>query len=445
MKTSRELRQEQGELVHQSRAILDRAEAEKRKRTSEEEAELRRIDADLDALDGEIERVTKLETREARLTQPLTPPAERPAVFASTHEGSEDEQRKMEDSFAVRYGMMGRHIARRAPGNKLATRQYRNAFDRYLTAQSVASMTAEEQRTLTQGSAAGGGYTVPQEEFVAELIKTADNESVIRGLARKFQVPQAQSLGAPSLSADASDPDWTTELAVGSLDSTMAFGRREMRPNPLAKYIRVSDKLLRSSPLGMEAIVRDRLAYKMSVAQSTAFNTGTGINQPLGVYTADANGISTARDVEVVTSTALDSDKFITARFTLRQPYWPNARWHLHRTFLAKIRQLKSDLAQGGNYLWQPGLTVGAPNTFLDFPYVTDEYAPSYSTSYTGYVAILGDFNNYWIADALDVRLQRVDELFALTNEVAFIVRCETDGAPVNEDAFVRIKATSLA
>lgn len=445
MKTSRELRQEQGELVHQSRAILERAEKEKRARTTEEEAELARIDADLDKLDPEIDRVTKLESREAKLAQPANAPLARPGTQSAD---IDMEQRDVEDMFAKRFGPMGRAIARRIPGQHHAGRAYRAAFDRWLVAprgSGISTLSADEQRALSMGVAAQGGYTVPQEEFIAELIKTMDNQSVLRGLSRTFQIPQSQTLGAPSLAADASDPDWTTELLVGSADSTMAFGRREMRTNPLAKYIRVSDKLLRASPLGMEAIVRDRLAYKQAVAQSTGFNTGSGINQPLGVYTADANGISTARDVETVTSTALDPDKFITARYTLRQPYWPNARWHLHRTFLSKLRQLKSDLAQGGNYLWQPGLTVGAPNSFLDFPYVVDEYAPSYSASYTGYVAILGDFQHYWIADALDVRFQRLDELFALTNEVAFIIRSECDGAPVLEDAFVRCKATSLA
>lgn len=438
-RTSKELRQELGELTDQSRKILERAHGEQRKRTAEEETELKRMDARMDEIEKEVELVEKQEERERRLAEPRKPGI-RPSVTPSGDSQAE-EQRKTEEHFAQRWGLMGRHIARRMPGNHLATASYRSAYDRWLVAPrgtGISTLSPEEQRALSVGTAAEGGYTVPQEEFIAELIKAADDQSVVRGLARKFQVPMAQSLGAPTLSADPSDPDWTSELLVGSEDSTMAFGKRELHPWPLAKYIKVSDKLLRASPLGMETIVRDRLAYKIATAQSAAFNEGDGANKPLGLYTQNANGISTSRDVDVSTTNAYDADKLIGARFTLKQGYWPNARWHFHRNVLAAWRKLKTT----DNYLWQPGLTVGAPNTLLDFPYSIDEYAPSDTTPTAAPVAILGDFSYYWIVDALGVRIQRLDELFALTNQVGFVIRVETDAMPVMEEAFVRCTAT---
>jgi hypothetical protein len=44
------------------------------------------------------------------------------------------------------------------------------------------------------------------------------------------------------------------------------------------------------------------------------------------------------------------------------------------------------------------------------------------------------------IADALSMQIQRLNELYAETNQVGFIGRWETDGAPVLEEAFVRVK-----
>ena len=440
MKTSKELRQSLGEMVNQSRAIIDRSDAEKRKRTGEEEAELTKLNGEMDGLEKDIEIVDRQEKREYTLAQPVNTALKTPVP----KNGDEPEYRAVEKEFRSRFPKFGAHIARRMQNNPLATATYRTAFDRWLVSprsSGLSTLTPDEVRALSVGTASEGGYTVPQEEFIAELIKTVDDAAVIRGLARTFQVTQAQSLGAPTLSADPSDPDWTTELAVGTEDSTMAFGRRELRPWPLAKYIKVSDKLLRASPLGMEGIVRDRLAYKVAVANSKAFNTGSGINQPLGIYTPDANGISTARDVDVSTSNAVDADKIITARYTLRPGYWPAARWHLHRNMLAKLRQLKTGTSPN-QYLWMPGLTVGAPNTLLDFPYSVDEYAPSATVGTGIYLAVLGDFSSYWIVDAMNVRLQRLDELFALTNQVGFVIRMETDGQPVLEDAFVRLKGT---
>lgn len=440
-KTSKELRQELGELVDSQRKILNRAHDENRARTGEENTEVAALDKRMDALEKEIPEVEKLEAREAVLAQPARQPALKPAVVA----GDADEtQVKLEERFRNRFGQRGFYIARSMPNNKLATPLYRKAFDRYITAykdQGHAALSPEESRALSVGTNTEGGYTVPAEEFLAELLKTVDDQTPLRSLARTFMVTQSQSLGVPTLAADPADPDWTSELGTGSEDSSMLFGKRELRPSPLAKRIKVSDKLLRASPLGMEGIVRDRLAYKVAIAHAKAFNTGTGVNQPLGIYTADANGISTARNSDVSTSNEIDPDKLIAARYTLRPGYWPNARWHLHRTFLARIRKLKTGTAPN-QYLWQPGLTVGAPNMLLDFPYTVDEYAPSTQSGAGINVAMLGDFSYYWIVDAMTVALRRLDELYAETNQVGFIIRMETDAQPVLEDAFVRCIGT---
>ena len=55
-------------------------------------------------------------------------------------------------------------------------------------------------------------------------------------------------------------------------------------------------------------------------------------------------------------------------------------------------------------------------------------------------MGILGDFSYYHTADALDFGIQRVSELYAETNQTGFIGRLETDGMPVLEEAFVRVK-----
>jgi HK97 family phage major capsid protein len=58
------------------------------------------------------------------------------------------------------------------------------------------------------------------------------------------------------------------------------------------------------------------------------------------------------------------------------------------------------------------------------------------------YIGIVGDFSKYEIVDALDIEIQRLVELFALTNQVGFISRAETDGMPGLAEAFVRIKCS---
>ncbi len=97
-----------------------------------------------------------------------------------------------------------------------------------------------------------------------------------------------------------------------------------------------------------------------------------------------------------------------------------------------------------GRYIWRQGgmdagLQAGRADLILDRPVMESEYVPNtYSSG--NYVGMIGVYRFYWIADALDLTVQRLDELFAQTNQTGFIMRVETDGMPVLEEPFVRLK-----
>lgn len=393
-----EKRMERTRLVNEGRALLDRAEAEKRDLSAEELQQYDKIMADVDSLRGQIDREERqaaldLETR-ANAAKKVEPPADARSIES-------------------------------------------RAFTSFLRG-GAAGLTAEEQRALAMGTDTAGGYTVAPQEFVAQLIMAVDNVTYMRAISTVMPgLLQAVSLGVPSLEADVADPTWTSELLIGSEDSTMAFGKRELRPHPLAKYIKVTNTLLRQSSIDIEALIRSRLAYKLGVVMENAYLNGSGLQQPLGVFTASNDGISTARDVSTGnTTTSIGTDGLIEAKYTLKGNYWPRARWIFHRDGIKQIRKLKDG---DGQYIWGPGISTGTPDRILDLPYLVSEYAPNTFT--TGlYVGILGDFSNYWIADSLTMQIQRLVELYAATNQTGFVARWESDGMPVLNEAFVRVK-----
>jgi HK97 family phage major capsid protein len=266
-----------------------------------------------------------------------------------------------------------------------------------------------------------------------------DNEVFIRGLATVYPVTKAESLGAPSLDTDVADPTWTAEIKTGTEDSSMSFGKRELTPHPLAKLIKVSEKLLRVSAMDVESLVTSRLAYKFGVTAEYAYLLGSGSNEPMGLFTAAAAGlgISTSRDVSTGnTATAFTTDGLMNALYNQKAQYHPTLTWIFHRDAIKMLRKLKDG---EGQYIWNPDIKGGQPDMILGKPYKMSEYCPNTFT--TGlYVGIIGDFSNYWIADALSMRIQRLNELYAATNQVGFIGRLESDGMPVLEEAFSRIK-----
>lgn len=334
---------------------------------------------------------------------------------------------------------------------------YLKAFRRYILGgglQGLVQATVDSDgRALQMDSDTAGGFAVAPQEFSDQLIKAVDNAVQIRQRATKYRVPNAASLGVPTLTADPDDADWTSELATGNEDSAMAFGKREFRPQPLAKLVKVSNKLLRAagqlqefaadggSTLSVDGLIQDRLAYKNGVSQEKAFLTGTGTLQPLGVFTPSTDGISTARDTTAASTTTFTADELIDVKYALKAQYWTNAAWLMHRLAVKIVRKLKDT---DGQYVWAAGgigqasLANGQPDTILGLPLMVSEYAPSTFTA-AQYVAILGDWRFYWIADALDFTVQRLVELYARSNQTGFISRSETDGMPVLEEAFQRL------
>lgn len=294
-----------------------------------------------------------------------------------------------------------------------------------------------EKRDLSIGS--GGGALSPQ-EYVAEIIKEVEDASPLYGLVRKFPLTEAKSLGAPYESADASDADWTAEVSLSdvSADATLAYSLRELSPNTLVKLIKVSDKLVKVSALPIEQIIRDKISEKIVAAFERGITVGTGSGQPLGVFTASANGVPTSRDVTTAGS-AIAADDLVKMKMSLKPAYRRNARWVMSTEILTDCLLLKD---KNDQYLWRPGLRDGDPDTLLGLPVIESAYAPTTKTA-GDYVAVLGDFRYYWWAYVDGLEIKNLVELFALKNQLGFKGTAYADGAPVLPAAFARLKIKS--
>jgi len=408
----KQLRDQRGKLVADARAILDKAETDKRALTAEEDTKYKELFSKQDECRAAIEREEQLAEAERTAAEQTL----RDKDFGK----GEDRGKKPEGG------------ERKSPH---ATDEYRAAFNVFLR-EGRGALTGEEQRALQADSDTAGGYIQMPEQMVDQIIKAVDNFCFIRQRATKFRIPEAASLGVPTLTANPADAAWTTELATGNEDSTMAFGKRELNPHPFAKRIKVSNKLLRVSPRA-DSLVQDRLAYIFAITEEQGFMSGSGSNQPLGIFTASADGIPTSRDVSTGNlSTSPTFDGLISAKYSLKGQYWERADWIFHRDTMALISKLKDG---DGQYIWRESVREGEPDLILGRPVMMSEYATNTLTAST-YCGVLGDFSNYWIADALDMIVQRLVELYAETNQTGFIGRQECDGMPVLAEAFARIK-----
>jgi len=294
-----------------------------------------------------------------------------------------------------------------------------------------------ELRVMQSDSGVSGGYIGAPQQMVNRLIQKLDDMMFIRRLGTVIPVTGSDSLGCPSLDTNNDDSDWTAEVGDVNTDSEMAFGTRELKPGMLSKEISISMRLLRVSALPIENLIMDRLAYKFALPQEKAFLTGSGVGQPLGLFTASANGIGTGRDYSTGNSgTAIAFDNLIGQKYNLKEQYQSAAQWLFSREAMGNIAKLKDG---EGRYIWCVSPILGQPDTILGKPVNMSEWVPHVFT--TGlYVGMYGDFSNYWIADGSGFSVQRLNELSARNNRIGFIGRGESDGMPVLEEAFTRVK-----
>lgn len=418
MRKSIQLQNELGTLTEQYRGVLNKIESDGRKApNTEEKVILEKMDTDMDGLSGQIAMHVKQEKRESEM---------------GSSGGRREGGNPIEPTDAK---------AKKPSGGIRATAEYNEAFNRFISTGNPGQVSPEIRNSLTSDSDTAGGYLVAGEEFSNRIIEIVDNQVFMRGMATVTTLTSAQSLGIPARTTDVADDDWTSELATGTEDTSLVFGKREFKPHPMAKRIKISKKLLRLNP-AVADLVAKRLGYKKGITEEKTFLIGTGAEQPLGVFTPSINGIDTSRDVVTGSTTGFlttnGADCLIDMLYTLKGQYQMKSTFGFHRTTVQAIRKLKD---QYGQYLWQPGIVPGQPDRILNRPFFMSEYIPNTYT--TGqYIGIVGDFSNYEIVDALDMQLQVLMELYAETNQVGYILRAETDGMPTLAEAFVRLKCS---
>lgn len=443
----KELRKNRAKAVQDARSLVEKANKEKRKLSAEERQQFDKhmdeangLKTQIEEAEQELRSIETLETHEreiaqnpGRRTHPEQPRGDRNGP-------ADDEGRRRVARWSLPSGR-----SRQIPiGGPTAARDYREAYRRYLAAGARSATLIErsadpsERRDLVADSDVAGGYMVAPMQMATGLIKFLDDQVFVRQFATVIPVTNSQNLGAASLDADPDDGEWTSELSVGSADTAMKFGRRELNPTLCSKEIKLSRKLLRLSS-GIEQLVIERLGYKFAITMEKQFLTGDGANKPLGLFVAHNSGIPTSRDYSTGNSaTAIAADNLIGMKYQLKAAYRmrPSTRWMFSRQAMLQIALLKDG---NGQYLWRQGLVTGEPDTIVGIPVAESEYVPNTFT--TGkYVGILGDLSYYWIAEAVGLDIQRLEELYAKTNQVGLIGRMEADAMPVLAEAFVRCK-----
>ena len=197
-------------------------------------------------------------------------------------------------------------------------------------------------KALNEGTAADGGYLVP-EELKAEIWRILPDYSVMRKLARIIPM-STDSLKLNSLNAKPA-AYWTAEYA-SKTTSSAEFDQIELTPYKLVCLLPVTQELIADANIDIVRFIIELFAEVIGATEDRAYFIGTGAAQPTGLM----GSLGTA----VNGGGAINFDHIIDLIHSVPQTIRNSKR----AAFVAPNNMIKSlrRIKDSNNlYIWSPG------------------------------------------------------------------------------------------
>jgi HK97 family phage major capsid protein len=388
-----ELREKRARAWDAAKAFLDSKRGENGLLSDEDTATYEKMENDVVALGKEIERLE----RQAAIDLELSKATSNPITNEPT-KGTEEKT--------------GR-----------ASTEYRRSFWSAMRTRAGEGLDPNVKNALQIGTDSEGGYLVP-DEYERTLVEALEEENIFRTIANVIttssgdrKIPIVASKGTAS---------WIDE--EGTIpESDDSFGQVTIGAYKLGTLIKVSEELLNDSVFPLESYISKEFARRIGNKEEESFFTGDGSGKPTGVLAATGGaqvGVTTA------SATAITIDEVLDLFYSLKAPYRNRAVFVMNDSTVKAIRKLKDGQ---GQYLWQPSVQAGTPDTILNRPLYTSSYVPAIEAS--AKTIVFGDFSYYWVADRQGRVFRRLNELFAVTGQVGFIATQRVDGKLILPEA----------
>ncbi len=294
----------------------------------------------------------------------------------------------------------------------------------------------DEVKALTVANDTTGGFLAPP-EYVREIIKGETEMSPIRAVARVRQTGN-RAVQVPKRTGQFA-AQWTGEVETRAETTGLTYGLEELPTHELYALVDVSQQDLEDAEFNLEEELGQEFAEQFSLAEGTAFVSGTGVKQPAG-FMADSDVASdSSGSAAGVADANGQADGLIDLYHNLKTAYARNGTWLLNRKSLGSVRKLKD---ANDNYVWQPGLAMGMPATILGAPYIEAPDMPDEAAN--AFPVAFGDFRRgFLIVDRIQMSVLRDPFTQATSGSVRFIARRRVGGQVVLAEAIRKLKCST--
>jgi HK97 family phage major capsid protein len=299
-----------------------------------------------------------------------------------------------------------------AKAEEVAAKAQKDAWLHYVRTGESGQYIEAAKATMNRTTAGQGGY-LPPIKYSNELVQAMTEGSKIRQLSRNITVEGANSFKVPGLT--------NSTAAVLSVEST-AYTQLEPTITEVSfdpyKYTHLSlatDELLADSRIDVYGqILQPDAVNSFTLAENTAFATGTGSSQPQGLFVGASFGVTAAG------TNAITAEEVIDLYHSVALEYRERSTWVMNDSTLKLIRKMRESGSTTGAFLWQPSMIAGQPDTILGRPVVTISTAPAATTGLKPIV--FGDLSYFWVCDfdSGNAGFKRLEERYAELGQVGF-------------------------
>ncbi|MBN67164.1 MAG: phage major capsid protein [Rickettsiales bacterium] len=318
--------------------------------------------------------------------------------------------------------------------------EYKQAFCSYLRKGMDAGLEGLHTKALSVGGGSGedGGYLVTpaMSERVAQIINEI---SPLRELASVTTI----STDALDVVEDNELPAaaWVGESATRSDTTTAQIGKHTISTFEMYAQPKATQKLIDDASIDIEAWLAERVGEKFAALEAAAFVSGNGTSAPKGILSYAAGTASgEIEQIDSGTNGVVSADGLVKLYYALKDEYAKNATFVMNRASIQAVRLLKESTTD--QYLWQPGLASGTPDTLMGVPVRAAADMPVPTTDSLS-VAV-GDFKRtYQIVDRTGIRVLR--DPFTDKPFVKFYTTKRVGGEVINTEAVKLLKLSDGA
>lgn len=293
-------------------------------------------------------------------------------------------------------------------------------------------------RTLSKLTTGAGGNLVPTsfyERLMAHLIEVS---AILQSGATVLNTTSGETLQIPKTTSHSTA--LLTAEAGTITASDPAFSQASLGAYKYGVLIQVSRELVDDSGVDLEGYLAMQAGRALGNALGADLITANGSSKPTGILnntTLGITGPTGANGGLGATSGTVNSgaDNLIDLYYSVISPYRASSAcsWLVRDSTMAVIRKLKDTT---GQYIYQPSLVAGTPDTLLGKPIRTDPFVPAMATGAKS--VIFGDISQYFVRLAGGVRFERSNDFAFGTDLVTFRALIRGDGILVDQTGAVK-------